>query len=80
IVVMPARETLSKNPSLRLAERWIEQEAGRYVENVQVDMLSESKARIYVRKRDIPKIIGKNGNTIDKLEKRLGISLDVESL
>jgi len=80
IVVMPVSNSVSKNPSWRLAERWIEQEAARHVDNVQADMLSDGKARIYVQKQDIPKIIGKNGNTIDKLEKRLGISIDVQNL
>ena len=43
-------------------------------------MLSDSKVAIYVPEREIPRIIGKQGKTIEKIEKELGISIDVREL
>ena len=43
-------------------------------------MISDNKAAIYVPERDIPRIIGKQGVMIEKIEKELGISIDVREL
>ena len=43
-------------------------------------MISDSKAKIYVPEADIGRVIGKKGERINEIEKKLGISIDVESL
>ena len=45
--------------------------------NFQVEMLTERKAIVYLDPADVPRVIGKNGKTVDLLEKKTGISIDV---
>ncbi|MDY6965321.1 MAG: PINc/VapC family ATPase [Halobacteriota archaeon] len=78
VVIMPPVDS-KKPPTWQLAERWIEKEMERYVVNFQVEMLSDQRARIHVKKSDMPKIIGKGGKTVERMEKRLGISLDIKA-
>lgn len=47
-------------------------------ENVQVEMVSRKKAIVKVDREVLPKIIGRRGENIARLEKELGVSLDVE--
>ena len=43
-------------------------------------MVSDNKCIVYVPENDIARIIGKQGKTIDEIEKKLGISIDVQEL
>ena len=47
---------------------------------IEVEIISPERANIYVNEKQIPKIIGKNGKRIAKIEKEIGISLGVETL
>lgn len=76
-VVVPVR-ALVKTPSKSLAAHAIEKEFKRYAKNVKAELVSEHKAIIYVPQKHISKIIGKQGKNIDKIEKKLGISIDVQ--
>ncbi len=69
-----------KSPSNALAARAIEDEFKNYTNNVKVDVISGNKAVVYVPSTDISKIIGRQGRTIEEIEKRLGISIDVQEL
>lgn len=77
-VVIPVQKREVK-PSMLLAARQIEDELKNISRGVKAEMIGENKANIYVPERDIAKIIGKNGKNIDAIEKRLGISINVES-
>jgi len=77
VVVPISRES---TPTSQLAIKTIEKELLNYTNNVRVDLLSGNKAVIYVPERDIAGIIGKKGKNIEKIEKRLGIRLDVQEL
>ncbi|MFQ6055037.1 MAG: PINc/VapC family ATPase [Methanosarcinales archaeon] len=79
IVVMPVlKET--KKPAWKLAEREIKKEFEKYASGeVEVDVLSDNKAKVYVSDYDIPYIIGSGGANINKIEQKLGISIDVHS-
>lgn len=69
-----------KSPANALAERAIEDEFRNYTDNVRVDVVSANKAVVYVPSADISRVIGKQGRTIEEIEKRLGISIDVQEL
>jgi len=78
-VVMPVKEEEKRPKSFEFAEREIEKE-------IKAELGIKTKAYLknpnylvlYVRKKDIPHIIGKEGKTIKKLEEQLGLKIDVE--
>jgi predicted PilT family ATPase len=78
-VVVPVREN-AKPASHQLAARAIEQEIKKITSECTVDMVSDQKCIVYVPKEDIAKLIGKQGKTIEQVEKKLGISIDVQEL
>src|SRR3989344_2201829 len=78
-VVVPVSAE-SKAPLKELASKQIEYELSREIPGVKADLLSDSRAVIYVPEEDIGKVIGKKGERISEIEKRLGISIDVQSL
>ncbi len=79
IVVVPIKEKKETSTS-KLAKSRIEEIIKRMIrnENVEVKMEGDDRAVIIVDKKYIPKIIGRKGENINDLEKRLGIKLDVE--
>lgn len=82
IVMEVSPTTLEKTPVQRIAEREIKQEIKRRIPQakVKVDMKSDKRANVWVDEKNIPKIIGKKGKTIDDIERKLGINIGVESL
>lgn len=78
-VVIPLIEE-KQSPAKLLAEKQLRQQILKYCDNAEVSMLSDNKAAIYVPEKDIPRIIGKQGVMIEKIEKELGISIDVREL
>lgn len=82
-IVMEVSETkFEKTPIQRIAEREITQEIKRRIPkaSVDVDMKSDKRATVWIDEKNIPKLIGKKGKTIDEVEKKLGINIGVESL
>ncbi|NYT00750.1 MAG: Flp pilus assembly complex ATPase component, partial [Methanocellales archaeon] len=76
VVVMPV-DTISK-PAWSLAEKEIYKVISKYARgHVDVLMISDGKAIVYLDEQDIPRIIGKGGKNIDRIEGILGISIDV---
>ncbi|MBD3310194.1 PIN domain-containing protein [Candidatus Woesearchaeota archaeon] len=78
-VVVPVKDG-KKSASQQLAEKSIQQDFRRYSENVKVEMISDSKAVVQVPEHAIAKIIGRQGKNIEDIEKRLGISIDIQPL
>lgn len=78
-VVVPVKG-YSKAPSHALAERAIEDEFRRYSRDAKVDVVSDNKCIVYVPEQDIARIIGKQGKNIEEIEKKLGMSIDVQEL
>ena len=78
-VVIPVIRT-KKSPSHGLAEKYIKDKFAHFSKDIEVEMLSENKARVYVPERYISRIIGKQGANIEMIEKELGIGIDVEEL
>lgn len=77
-VVVPVKD-LKKDKKIgvhELAARQIEEYLVDY--RVKARVVSDNKAEIYVPAKFIANVIGKGGKNIDKLEKELGIKLDVK--
>ncbi len=80
-VVVPVRQGHSDlTPSKQLAARAIISEFRKMVDNVKVDLISDHRCIVYVPEKDISRIIGKQGKTIEEIEKKLGISIDIREL
>ena len=75
-VVIPVK-TEKRSAALGLAEQQIKYEFMKYAENPKVDMVSPNKCIVYVRKGEKSPIIGKNGSNIEKIERKLGVNIDV---
>jgi len=71
-----------KSPIEKIAEKEIIKEIQRRIPDaiVEVDMKSDKRANVYIDEKNIPKLIGKKGKTIDEVEKTIGISIGVEPL
>lgn len=83
-IVMDVGEstTYEKTPVQKIAEREIIKEIRRRIPDamVEVDMKSDKRATVHIDEKNIPKLIGKKGKTIEEVERRIGISIGVEAL
>lgn len=79
-VVMPLQKETAQSPAAKLAEKQIEKEMRKYCDEVEVEMIGTHKVKVYVPQQDRARIIGTKGANIMKIEKELGISIDVETL
>jgi len=78
VVVMPVTGEAERPGTWALAAGEIEKEVQRYARSpVEVEIVSDSSAIVYADEEDIPGIIGKGGKNIDRIERKLGIHLDV---
>lgn len=80
IVVVPVAKDQKKSSVLKLAEERIHQDIKKMLNTnkVSVKMLGEGKVLIQVAEENIPKLIGRKGATVNELEKRFGIRIEVE--
>ncbi len=78
-VVIPVRSS-EKSPGRELAAKAIMQEIRKYSDNAKAEVVSEHKCIVYAPQEDIARLIGKQGKTIEQIEKKLGISIDVMEL
>ncbi|MCD6371533.1 MAG: Flp pilus assembly complex ATPase component TadA, partial [Candidatus Aenigmarchaeota archaeon] len=77
-VVVPIEKVAKVSPLKRLAAERILIEIKRYDPRAEVEIVSDAEAVVRVRNDAIPVIIGKNGENIAKIEKKLGIHIEVE--
>lgn len=82
IVMDIGKTTFKKTPIQKIAEREIIKEIKRRIPDahINVDMKSDKRATVWIDEKHIPRLIGKKGKTIEEVEKRIGISIGVESL
>ncbi len=74
------KKTGSTNNKInKLAEAKIKEIVNRFDSQAEIKIVSNDRVKISVNKEVIPKIIGKGGSTISEIEKKLGISIDVEA-
>ncbi len=77
-IVVPVSEKEKVSAMEKLAKERILQEIRKFDSNAEVEFVSADKVVIRVDNRVIPRLIGKNGATVSKLERKLGIKIDVE--
>ncbi len=62
----------------KMQERDIQREIGRYTDGyVDVHMLSDTKAVVYIEDKDVPAAIGKGGKNIAGIVNKVGIGIDI---
>ncbi len=77
-IVVPIEEKEKEDSGVeKLAREQVLREIERYDPRAKIEFVSSNKVKIYISKEAIPKLIGKRGKKIDKLEDRLGIHIDI---
>ena len=76
-IVVPVQETEEKGIH-NLAKDKIIDELKRFDDNPDVEFISEDRIAAKVDNDNIPHLIGRNGKTVEKLENKLGVNIDVE--
>jgi len=78
-VVIPVQENkgMSKG-AFRLAEKEVERHFRKYTQgNIKAEMANQHRVNVYVPEREISRIIGAGGKTIEHIEEELGISIEI---
>jgi ATPase len=74
----PAAEKEEEISTWKITEREIQREIGRYTDGaVDVRMLSDSKAVVFIDDKDVPAAIGKGGKNIAAIVNKVGIGIDI---
>jgi len=81
-VLIPVKEknNLEISGMKKLAKETILRKMQQFSKDVDVDIISENRAVIKIPESKIAAFIGKQGKHIEKVEKELGISIDVQEL
>ncbi|MDD3041682.1 MAG: PINc/VapC family ATPase [Methanosarcinaceae archaeon] len=82
VVVMPIGvEREARKPAWKLAEEEVKNTISKYAQGpVKVEMTSDDSAIVKVRGPEMRRVIGKGGSIVDRIEKTLGIHIDVREL
>lgn len=76
-VIVPVSKKVQKIGIEKLAEDKIRDIFRKFDPRVEVEILSDNRAKVLVDKQSIPSIIGKGGSNINEIEKMLKIHIDV---
>ncbi|RLI35529.1 ATPase [Candidatus Bathyarchaeota archaeon] len=79
-IVVPVAEGRRETPAERLAAQRILEEVRKLCPEASVEMVSSGRAVVKVDRASIPHLIGRKGSTISRLEKKLGVRLDIKPL
>jgi ATPase len=72
-------EEPGENVSWRVAEKEVQREIGRYTSGpVEVRIISDNKAVVYIEDKDVPAAIGKGGKNVSAIVNKLGIGIDIK--
>ncbi|NLA38298.1 MAG: Flp pilus assembly complex ATPase component TadA [Methanomicrobiales archaeon] len=67
-----------ENVAWRVAEKEVQREIGRYTSGpVEVRIINENKAIVYIEDKDVPAAIGKGGKNVSAIVNKLGIGIDI---
>jgi ATPase len=73
------RNESEERPGWKLTEKEIQREIGRYTEGfVDVQMVSDTKAIVYIDDKDVPAAIGKGGKNVSAIVNKIGIGIDIK--
>jgi ATPase len=76
---VPLRKEFEDRTGWRLSEKEIQREIGRYTGGaVDVQMISDTKAVVYIDDKDVPAAIGKGGKNISAIVNKIGIGIDIK--
>ncbi|MBS3815851.1 MAG: Flp pilus assembly complex ATPase component TadA [Hadesarchaea archaeon] len=77
IVVMPVKKDLTPQEKQKMKE--IKKEVKRRTgADTDVEMISDNSVVVRADKKDVPRIIGKGGRTVESLQNQLGVRIDVQ--
>ncbi|KFM18175.1 Type II secretion system protein E, partial [Marine Group I thaumarchaeote SCGC AAA799-D07] len=76
-VIVPVAKRVQKVGIEKLAEDKIKETFKRYAPQVEVEILSDNRVKVFVDEQYIPSIIGKGGSNINEIEKSLKVHVDV---
>jgi len=79
-VIIPIKDKVVASPAKNLAAKQIENEFRKYSDNLKVEVTGDHNARVYLPNEKIARVIGKQGKTIDEIEKKLGIKINIQEL
>ncbi len=77
-VVIPVEK--EESGMQRLVMEGVKEKLKKYTKTVEVEILSNNKVAVYVPSYAISKIIGRQGKEVEKIEKELGVGIDVREL
>ena len=78
-LMRPQRKESDDRPGWKLMEKEIQREIGRYTEGfVDVQMISDTKAVVYIDDKDVPAAIGKGGKNVSAIVNKIGIGIDIK--
>ncbi|MBS3780996.1 MAG: Flp pilus assembly complex ATPase component TadA [Candidatus Thermoplasmatota archaeon] len=81
VVVMPVEGKERSKPVHEIAEKEIKREINRYVSGrTEVEVSGSDRVTVYVPDSEIPRLLGKNGKNISRIEDHLGLKIDVQPL
>jgi len=81
VVVMPVEGKNKSKPVQDIAEKEIKREINRYVGGrVEVEVSGSDRVTVYVPDSEIPRLLGKNGKNIARIENHLNLKIDVQPL
>jgi ATPase len=74
-----AKKESEEHPGWKLTEKDVQREIGRYTEGfIDVQMISDTKATVYIDDKDVPAAIGKGGKNISAIVNKIGIGIDIK--
>lgn len=73
-------ESKHEDPKVKLAVERVRDFFKKFSKEVEVEYKSGKRFIVHVPKRIRPKVIGKNGQNIEMIEKELGISIDIKTI
>ncbi|MDK2891095.1 MAG: ATPase [Methanoculleus sp.] len=78
VIAAPAAAEPEENVSWKVAEKEVQREIGRYTSGpVEVRIISDNKAVVYIDDKDVPAAIGKGGKNVSAIVNKLGIGIDI---
>ncbi|HYD03646.1 MAG TPA: PINc/VapC family ATPase [Alphaproteobacteria bacterium] len=80
IVVPVSKQNSQVSAAAEHYAKVVRQEFQRFTDLVKVEMISNDKCVVYVPESKKAQIIGKGGTTIDQIEKKLGLKIDIREL
>jgi len=79
-VVIRIKESARGSPAHELAAKAVRNEMLNYTHQAEVEMVGDHKCIVSVPEEDIARIIGKQGKTVEQIERKLGVKIDVREL